>query len=151
MRADATPSNSTFADSGTPNTRRRDGLDFRPRIRSRGTYVLLSVFETLGVVGIAISVAAYVPQVVHLGREHCSAGVSTRAWAMWLVSCIFVGALAVHRRDAVFILLQSSTLLSAAVILFLARKYRGMACETHAHLLGGPRALVARDLDGEQA
>lgn len=52
------------------------------------------MFEILGVVGIALSLAAYVPQVVHLGREHCSAGVSTRAWAMWLVSCMFVGALA---------------------------------------------------------
>jgi hypothetical protein len=32
------------------------------------------VFETLGVAGIVISVLAYVPQVVHLGRQHCSAG-----------------------------------------------------------------------------
>ena len=37
------------------------------------------MFELLGIVGIAISVAAYVPQVVHLGREHCSAGVSSKA------------------------------------------------------------------------
>jgi hypothetical protein len=37
------------------------------------------MFEILGVVGITISMAAYVPQVIHLGREHCSAGVSSRA------------------------------------------------------------------------
>ncbi len=42
----------------------------------------MSVFEMVGVAGIAISMLAYVPQVVHLGREHCSAGVSGRAWAM---------------------------------------------------------------------
>ncbi len=53
------------------------------------------MFEILGVIGIAISLAAYVPQVVHLGREHCSAGVSSRAWAMWLVGGLLVGALAV--------------------------------------------------------
>ena len=104
------------------------------------------MFEILGIVGIAISVMAYVPQVVHLGRAHCSAGVSSRAWAMWLVSCLLVGSLAVHRRDPVFILLQVSTLISAAVILFLARRYRGVACETHAHLLAGPRASIARDV-----
>ena len=104
------------------------------------------MFEILGIVGIAISVMAYVPQVVHLGREHCSAGVSSRAWAMWLVSCLLVGSLAVHRRDPVFILLQASTLISAAVILFLARRYRGMACETHAHLQAGPRESIARDV-----
>ena len=107
------------------------------------------MFETLGVIGIAISVAAYVPQVVHLGREHCSAGVSTRAWAMWLVSCLCVGALALHRRDPVFVLLQASTLVSAAVILFLARRYKGMACATHAHLLAGPSALIAREVGTE--
>ena len=108
------------------------------------------MFEVLGVIGIAISVVAYVPQVVHLGREHCSAGISNRAWTMWLISCLFVGALAVHRRDPVFILLQASTLVAAALILFLSRRYRGMACETHAHLLAGPQELVARDTETEQ-
>jgi lipid-A-disaccharide synthase-like uncharacterized protein len=91
------------------------------------------MFEVLGVLGIAISVAAYVPQVIHLGREHCSAGVSSRAWTMWLTSAVLIGLLAMHRRDPVFILLQISTLTSAAVILVLARRYRGMVCATHAH------------------
>ncbi len=76
------------------------------------------MFEILGTAGVAISVAAYVPQVVHLGREHCSVGVSSRAWAMWLVSSLLVGALAVHRRELVFILLQVFSLTSAAMILF---------------------------------
>jgi lipid-A-disaccharide synthase-like uncharacterized protein len=89
------------------------------------------VFEVLGIVGIAISVAAYVPQVVHLGREHCSAGVSSRAWAMWLAGGVLVGALAVHRRDPVFMMLQASSLTSAGLILFLARRYRGMVCANH--------------------
>ena len=83
------------------------------------------MFETLGVAGIVISMLAYVPQVVHLGRQHCSAGISRRAWAMWLVSSLLVGTLAVHRGDAVFILLQLSTLTSA-------QRYRGMVCEVHA-------------------
>jgi lipid-A-disaccharide synthase-like uncharacterized protein len=91
----------------------------------------MSVFEMLGVAGIAISMLAYVPQVVHLGREHCSAGVSRRAWAMWLLSSVLIGTLAVYRQDPVFILLQVSTLTSAAIILFLAHKYRGMVCAWH--------------------
>jgi lipid-A-disaccharide synthase-like uncharacterized protein len=92
----------------------------------------MSMFEMLGVAGIAISMLAYVPQVVHLGREHCSAGVSRRAWAMWLVSSLLIGATALHRQDPVFILLQASTLTSAAIILILAHKYRGMVCAFHA-------------------
>ena len=90
------------------------------------------MFEALGVAGIVISMLAYVSQVVHIGRQHCSAGISRRAWAMWLVSGLLVGTLAVHRVDVVFILLQLSTLTSAAVILALAQKYRGMVCEVHA-------------------
>ena len=90
------------------------------------------MFEFLGIAGIAISMLAYMPQVVHLAKEHCSAGVSSRAWAMWLVSSLLIGALAVHRGDLVFILLQISSLTSAAVILMLAHRYRGMVCEVHA-------------------
>ena len=90
------------------------------------------MFELLGVAGIVISVLAYLPQVIHLARQHCSAGVSGRAWSMWLASSIMVGALALHRHDPVFILLQVSTLLSAAVIVVLVHRYRGMLCATHA-------------------
>src|SRR3954469_9516968 len=94
------------------------------------------MFELVGIVGIAISVLAYLPQVVHLAREHCSAGVSGRAWAMWLASSVLVGALALHRHDPVFVLLQLSTLTSALIILFLVRRYRGMVCAAHALAYG---------------
>ena len=90
------------------------------------------MFEALGVAGIVISMLAYVPQVIHLGRQHCAAGISRRAWAMWLLSSLLVGTLAVHRGDVVFMLLQLSTLTSAAVILTLAQRFRGMVCEAHA-------------------
>jgi uncharacterized protein with PQ loop repeat len=93
----------------------------------------VNVFEVLGLAGITISVLAYLPQVIHLARKHCSAGVSGRAWTMWLISSLLVGALALHRRDIVFIMLQLSTLTSAGVIVFLVHKYRGMLCEAHAH------------------
>lgn len=92
------------------------------------------MFEILGIAGIAISVLAYVPQVVHLRREHCSAGVSRRAWAMWVASSLLIGALALDRGDLVFILLQVSTLTSAAIILLLAYRYRGMVCTFHANV-----------------
>jgi len=97
-----------------------------------------SVFETLGMVGIGLSVVAYLPQVRHLAREHCSAGISPRAWTMWLASSLLVGALAVYRSDYVLISLAATSLLSSTAILFLARRYRGMACGTHPHPIGQP-------------
>jgi lipid-A-disaccharide synthase-like uncharacterized protein len=93
------------------------------------------LFELLGILGIGISVAAYVPQVTHLAREHCSAGVSSRAWSMWLIGGLLVGALAAHRGDPIFILLQISSLTSSGAILYLSRRYKGMACASHAHLV----------------
>jgi lipid-A-disaccharide synthase-like uncharacterized protein len=93
-----------------------------------------TVFELLGIAGISIGVLGYVPQVIHLAREHCSEGVSARAWAMWLTSSLLIGALALHRHDPVFIGLQASSLTSAAVIVFLTHRYRGMTCEAHAPL-----------------
>jgi lipid-A-disaccharide synthase-like uncharacterized protein len=104
------------------------------------------MFEILGVAGIAMSMLAYLPQVVHLANEHCSAGVSSKAWAMWLISSVLIGALAVHRHDPVFILLQVSSLASAAVILILGRKYRGLACQTH--LSSIPKPWLGTDLKG---
>ncbi len=92
------------------------------------------MFEFLGMAGITISVLAYLPQVTHLVREHCSAGVSRRAWAMWILSSLLIGALALHRRDPVFVLLQLSSLTSATLIVFFASRYRGMVCPTHMHL-----------------
>lgn len=89
------------------------------------------MFELLGMAGIAISKVAYAPQVVHLLKEHCFAGVRRRAWAMWVVGSLFVGTLAVHRSDPVFITLQLTTLTSAAIILCLAQRYRGMVCDAH--------------------
>jgi lipid-A-disaccharide synthase-like uncharacterized protein len=100
------------------------------------------VFQILGILGVAISVAAYVPQVVHLWRENCSAGVSSRAWAMWLVSSVLILALALHQREPVFIALQVINLASITVTLLLARKYRGMVCEFHAHLAPNPPATT---------
>jgi hypothetical protein len=50
---------------------------------------------------------------------------------MWLVSSLLIGALAVHRHDLVFVLLQVSSLTSAAAILVLAHRYRGLVCDAH--------------------
>jgi lipid-A-disaccharide synthase-like uncharacterized protein len=91
------------------------------------------LFGILGAVGIGISMLAYLPQVIHLAKEHCSAGVSSRAWMMWLLSSVLIGALALHRHDIVFILLQISSLTSAVVILVLAHRYRGLVCAAHRH------------------
>ena len=51
------------------------------------------VIELVGIAGISIGALAYLPQMVHLAREHCSAGISSRAWAMWLASAVLVAVM----------------------------------------------------------
>jgi lipid-A-disaccharide synthase-like uncharacterized protein len=58
---------------------------------------------------------------------------------MWFASSVLIGTLALYRRDPVFVLLQVSTLTSAAIILYLASKYRGMVCAYHAHAFSTAR------------
>ena len=95
------------------------------------------IFDVIGMIGIAIAALAYAPQIFHLAHEQCSAGVSRRAWSMWIASSVLVGALAVHRNDPIFILLQAASLASATVILLLAVRYRGMVCALHARQFPG--------------
>ncbi|MGH8946237.1 MAG: PQ-loop domain-containing transporter [Acidimicrobiia bacterium] len=104
-----------------------------------------STFEILGMVGIGLSVVAYLPQVSHLTREHCSSGISTRAWSLWLASSFLVGALAVYRGDFVLISLAATSLLSSTAILILALRFRGRACDTHRHSLARPTEMITRN------
>jgi uncharacterized protein with PQ loop repeat len=46
--------------------------------------------EWLGFAAIALSALAYLPQVTHLIKEHCSAGLSLRAYCMWVVSAVLL-------------------------------------------------------------
>ena len=78
-----------------------------------------------------------------MAKEHCSAGVSSRAWTMWLVSSLLIGTLAIHRQDPVFILLQISNMSSTALILFLSHRYRGLVCEAHMHSI--PKGWIGTD------
>ena len=85
----------------------------------------------LGYVGTTLVVVAYLPQIIHMVREHCSAGLSLQAYVMWSVASAFLLIYAVAVRDGVFILLQGYQLSAAMLICFFSKKYEGMICEEH--------------------
>jgi hypothetical protein len=59
-----------------------------------------------------------------------------------------MGALALHRQDPVVIALEASSLASAAMIVLLTHRYRGMTCEAHAHVrVDGDAKAGAADPD----
>jgi lipid-A-disaccharide synthase-like uncharacterized protein len=79
----------------------------------------------------------YLPQILHLARERCSAGVSLVAWEIWLLSSFLVLAHAFEMFDPVFMTLQAVHIVAILLIIWLARRYRGMTCAFH-RLLASP-------------
>ena len=90
------------------------------------------LFEILGFLGTATVAIGYLPQIIHLAKERCSAGISLIAWRIWLVSSFLIFSHAVQRLDYVFIVLQSVHIVAIILIVWLARRYRGMTCPFHA-------------------
>jgi len=93
--------------------------------------------QWLGFVGMGLVVVAYVPQIVHLVRARCVAGVSLWAYLVWTVSATFLLVYAVAIRDPVFIALQAYQLLALASICLLSRRLKGQPCDVHC---GTPRS-----------
>lgn len=80
-------------------------------------------------------IAAYAPQIWHLYRERCSAGISVRAYALWIGGSLLFLAHATIIEDPVFTLVQVVSVLALSTIVVLARRYSGQVCEVHAQSL----------------
>lgn len=89
----------------------------------------------IGYMGTGLVIGAYAPQIWHLWTEQCSAGISERAYALWvLASALFLGH-ALIIGDAVFMVTQLVNIGALAIILVLARRFRNQICAEHAHRL----------------
>jgi hypothetical protein len=84
-----------------------------------------------GFLGASLSGAAYVPQISHLLRERCSAGISRAAFNVWLVASglVLVRAIAIHA--GVFIVLGAIQVTATLVICVAAKVYEHSYCESH--------------------
>ena len=85
----------------------------------------------VGFTGTLIVIVAYLPQIAHLVRAQCSAGISLRAYGLWLISSLLLLAHAFRLNDAVFIALQSYQLGATMTIVVFAWKYKNSTCELH--------------------
>jgi hypothetical protein len=59
----------------------------------------MTVTEIAGFAGAGLAGAAYVPQISHLVRARCSAGISQVAFAVWLLSSVLITARAARYQD----------------------------------------------------
>lgn len=92
---------------------------------------MLRASELAGFIGAGIAGAAYVPQIWHLIRAHCSAGISRVAFGAWLMASLLITSHAVAIGDAVFVLLGVVQLVATILVLAFATKYEGSYCATH--------------------
>ena len=88
--------------------------------------------QVLGLIGTLIVAIGYLPQIVHIAREGCSAGISVKAWYLWLLSSVLVFAHAFMILDVVFLALQTVNVLAIATIIVLAKRYEHAVCKMHA-------------------
>jgi lipid-A-disaccharide synthase-like uncharacterized protein len=85
----------------------------------------------VGLLGTLVVAIAYLPQIVHLARERCSAGVSLDAWMLWLLGSTLIFAHALVVRDVVFVALQAVNILAMVSIIVLCRRYINLVCASH--------------------
>jgi uncharacterized protein with PQ loop repeat len=99
---------------------------------------VLRATELAGFIGAGLAGAAYVPQIWHLIRERCSAGLSRVAFAVWLAASLLVATHAVAIQATVFIALGAVQVAATALILVYTIKYEHSYCAGHL-----PRSLEA--------
>jgi uncharacterized protein with PQ loop repeat len=97
--------------------------------------------QFLGLLGIALGLLGYLPQVSHLLRQQCSAGVSVQAYLIWLSAAILLLSHAIAINDGVFILLQGVGAGLDLTVVFFATKYRGQTCPLSSLARLGVRAV----------
>ena len=103
----------------------------------------MTITEIGGFAGAGLAGAAYVPQISHLIRARCSAGISRLAFAVWLLSSVLITARAVAIDAGVFIVLGAIQTVATALIMLYAARYKDTPCPSH--LPGQPAAKAQHD------
>src|SRR5215470_9774929 len=108
---------------------------------------MLTATEIAGFAGAGLAGAAYVPQVSHLIRARCSAGISRLAFGVWLLASGLTTARAVAIGAGVFIVLGGIQIVATAVIVVCAARYKDTPCPVH---LPGQPTAKPRGISGEK-
>jgi hypothetical protein len=101
----------------------------------------LAITEIAGFAGAGLAGAAYVPQISHLIRARCSAGISRLAFEVWLLASLLTTARAIAIHAGVFIVLGGIQIVATALIMAYATRYKDTPCPIH--LPGQPTAKTA--------
>jgi hypothetical protein len=107
---------------------------------------MLTATEIAGFAGAGLAGGAYVPQISHLIKAHCSAGISRLAFEVWLLASVLTTARAIAIHAGVFILLGGIQIVATALTTLCAARYKDAPCPVHL-----PRQPTAKTATGTGA
>jgi uncharacterized protein with PQ loop repeat len=89
------------------------------------------VDKIAGFIGTGLVIFGYFPQIYHLIKEHCSAGLSMRAFVIWTAASSLFLIHAISIGDIIFQIVQGISLICSLVIAVFCRIYKNQYCEYH--------------------
>jgi uncharacterized protein with PQ loop repeat len=92
---------------------------------------MLTATQIAGFAGAALAGAAYVPQIAHLIRARCSAGISRLAFEVWLLASVLTTASAIAIHAGVFIVLGGIQIVATTLVMICAARYKDTPCSIH--------------------
>ena len=92
----------------------------------------MDVSQILGFVGTGLVITGYVPQIYHLIKERCTAGLSLGAFGLWWSASLLFLIHATMIRDVVFVAVQTVNFVAGTVIVAFCKRYEGQICPFHA-------------------
>jgi uncharacterized protein with PQ loop repeat len=97
----------------------------------------MTTTQILGFVGTALVIVGYIPQIVHLIKERCTAGISLAAFSLWCAASLLFLIHAAVIRDAVFVGVQTVNLVAGGLIVGFCKRYEGEVCPFHRDAYSG--------------
>ena len=92
---------------------------------------MLTITQIAGFAGAGLAGAAYVPQICHLVRARCSAGISRPAFEVWLLAALLTTVRAVAIGAVAFIVAGAIQIIATALVMFCAARYKDTPCPSH--------------------
>ena len=91
----------------------------------------MTTTQILGFVATGLVIVGYIPQIVHLIQERCTAGISISAFSLWCTASLLFLVHAAMIGDAVFVGAQTVNLVAAGLIVGFCKRYEGEVCQFH--------------------
>jgi hypothetical protein len=107
----------------------------------------MAITEIAGFAGAGLAGAAYVPQISHLIRARCSAGISRLAFEVWLLASVLTTARAIAIHAAVFIALGGIQIVATTLIMLCAARYQDTPCPSHPRPRRAKTGTAGRETD----